>query len=152
MEKTAAKLMKINNETLFLSCLYFLLLFLLCYVSMVINSGIWSLLYHFETGPVLPFFSLGLFCIILFWLWGRLKKRDIRIITLVFFGFEALVFFVAMIFAVMIRSTLIMYCDNNIPRYFVNFLINMSLYLLLSLLLFRKEVKAYYFKTKIDKE
>jgi hypothetical protein len=63
-------------------------------------------------------------------------------------GFEVLVFFVAMIFAVMIRSTLIMYCDNNIPRYFVNFLINMLLYLLLSLLLFRKEVKVYYFKTK----
>lgn len=140
--------MEMNNETLFFSCLYILSLFLLCYVSIAINSRRWSLGYHFETGPVLPFFSFVFFCVILFWLWGRLKKRDIRIITLVFLGFEVLVFFVAMIFAVMIRSTLIMYCDNNIPRYFVNFLINMLLYLLLSLLLFRKEVKVYYFKTK----
>lgn len=149
MEKTAAKLMKINNETLFLSCLYFLLLFLLCYVSMVINSGIWSLLYHFETGPVLPFFSLGLFCIILFWLWGRLKKRDIRIITLVFLGVEVTVFLAVIIF----MSIVSYFLEDDIKSFIVNFLVNMLLYLLLSLLLFRKEVKMYYFVTKkIDKE
>ena len=147
MKKTEAKLMKINNETLFMSCLYLLSLFLLCYVSMVLNSGIWSLLYHFENGSVLPFFSLGLFCIVLFWLWGRLKKKDIRFITLVFWGVEVTVFLAVIIF----MSIVSYFLEDDITSFIVNFLINMLLYLLLSSLLFRKEVKIYYFK-KIDKE
>ena len=148
MKKTEAKLMKINNETLFMSCLYLLSLFLLCYVSMVIDSGIWSLLYHFENGSVLPFFSLGLFCIILFWLWGRLKKKDIRIITLVFLGVEVTIFLAVIIF----MSIVSYFLEDDITGFIVNFLINTLLYLLLSLLLFYKEVKIYYFKTKNRQE
>lgn len=147
--KKEDKLMEMNNETLFFSCLYILSLFLLCYVSIAIKSRRWSLGYHFETGPVLPFFSLGLFCIILFWLWGRLKKRDIRIITLVFLGVEVTVLLAVMIF----MSIVSYFLEDDIKSFIVNFLINMLLYLLLSLLLFRKEVKMYYFITKkIDKE
>lgn len=147
MGKTEDNLMRMNKETLFLSCLYILSLFIFYYVSVSIDSGKWSFLYHFDdSGPVLPTFSLGFFCVFLFWLWGRSKKRDTRIITLVFLGIEVAIFFAMIIFLVIATATLpVPGGPGSITSNIDNFLINTALFLSLVLLLYRKEIKMKFF-------